>query len=166
MVTCFPLTDGTDTVPSEPPSTPSFRAHTLFSPALPPPKPGSPRDPHRGGRFHRPDPAYAQPSARYLKLIADGADEHALPAEYKAYLHGIRPYTITTQGQRLGRFVFLATWAPFVMLLFALQRVYQDERGKSPRWLVSLGHELFANVWRSYDGFFKPLFGDGRADGA
>ncbi|KAL8791293.1 MAG: hypothetical protein Q9195_005982 [Heterodermia aff. obscurata] len=92
LVDCHPLPASTPSVPLHPHSTP-FKAHTLFSPTTTAP----------GGRISRPDPGYAQPSARYLKLITDGADEHGLPEEYKAYLHALQPYTITTNKQRLGR---------------------------------------------------------------
>lgn len=154
LIACHALSSADATVPSHPTSAP-FKAHTLFAPAVPPDQP------QRGGRFQRPDPAYAQPSARYLKLITDGADEHALPQEYKDYLRGIRPYRITTQRQRLGQFIFGMVWLPFVMLVFSLQRQYQDERGRSPKWLRTLMGALFTAVWFSYDDFFKGLFGDG-----
>jgi len=157
LVSCHPLSSNVE-VP-EIPTTASFKAHTLFAPAILPP--GSGKPPKVGGRFQRPDPSYAQASSRYLKLITDGADEHDLPQEYKDYLHGIRPYTITTQGQRLGQFVFLTFWAPFIFFLFALQRRYQDNKGRAPKWLAALSNALFTSVWTSYDNFFMPLFGDG-----
>ena len=157
VVTCHALPDGVHTVPTNPTEETAFRAHTLFTPPLPPPKPGRPVL----GPVHRPDPSYAQPSARYLKLISDGADEHSLPGEYKDFIHSLRPYTVTTQGQRLGQFILLAMWGPFIQLVFAMSRLYQDENGRSPRWLVILGNAIFNNMWLSYDSFFKPLFGDG-----
>lgn len=159
LVLCHPLPNA-DTVPDVP-ATPPFKAHTLLSPALPNPKPSDPPPKIPGGRFQRPDPSYAQPSARYLELIKTGADELALPQEYKDYLHGIRPFTITTTGQRLGQFMFLLTWTPFILLLFALGRVYQDSKGRAPKWLQQLSAAIFTSVWRSYDRIFKPVFGDG-----
>jgi hypothetical protein len=161
LVSCYPLSDGDDVVPEHPDSLGKpFKAHTLFSPPTPHPKPDKPKHVHNG-RSQRPDPSYAQPSARYLKLLRDGADEHALPAEYKDYVKDIRPYTMTSQAQRLGQFVFLGLWAPFIVLLISLQRTYQDKNGRSPKWLIGLSNGLFTNMWRSYDGFFRPIFGDG-----
>ena len=58
IVDCYELPPNVDTVPNTPTSQP-FKAHTLFSPALPPDAP-----PKKGGRFTRPDPDYAQASAR------------------------------------------------------------------------------------------------------
>jgi hypothetical protein len=88
IVPCFPLPAGIKIVDPTPSGAP-FDVHTLLSPSS-------------TGRNQRPDPSYAQASARYLKLITDGAEEHELPSEYKAYLYNIRPYTITTVRQKIG----------------------------------------------------------------
>lgn len=155
LVDCYDLPPSGDTVPAFPSSTP-FKAHTLYSPFVPP---GS----HSGkcGRFSRPDPAYAQPSARYLKLITDGADEHALPSEYKQYLHGIRSYTMTTTRQRLGAWIFGLIWVPLIRGGFALSSVFSDEDGKAPGWVVAVTGALLKGMWASYDLFFVKAFGDG-----
>ncbi|KAF2280767.1 uncharacterized protein EI97DRAFT_8054 [Westerdykella ornata] len=147
LVSCYPLPHG-ETVP-ELPSTKSFKAHTLFAPAA-----------VKGGLI-RPDPSYAQPSARYLKLIWDGANELDLPAEYQRYLHDIRPYTVTTKKQTVGKVSFMAIWMPFVIMIFGLQRLFKDKRGRSPKWLAAIYGGIFRVMWQSYDGVFKPIFGDG-----
>lgn len=162
LVPCHPLPTTSSGAPDpgvpvpDTPTTPPFVAHTLFSPRVADGEP--PKD---GGRFQRPDPGYAQPSARYLKLITDGAAEHSLPLEYQRYLASLQPYTITSNKQRLGQFIFLSLWGPFVFFVFALQKLFSDEKGKSPAWLVALTGALFKGVWASYDGYFKGLFGDG-----
>ena len=156
LVDCHVLPPGTVEVPSHPTTKP-FKAHTLFSPISLPDEP----PPADGGRFARPDPDYAQASARYLKLITDGADEHGIPSEYKEYLHSLQPYTITTNRQRLGRFIFTMLWYPIIMAVFGLGRMFQGKDGKSPKWLVQLTGAMFRGIWASYDGFFKGLFGDG-----
>ena len=140
------------TVPPAPATKP-FLAHTLLAPP---------------GRAARPDPAYAQPSPRYLRLVAAGAAEHALPAEYRAYVGGIRAYRPTRLGQRLGRAVFAAVWMPLLMVVLLLVRALQDGKGRAPRWVRRLSGAVFAAAWASYDGAFRPLFGDGErsvADG-
>ena len=152
LVTCYPLPTS-PTVPESPTTSP-FLAHTLFAPLSPPPS-------STGATFQRPDPSYAQPSARYLKLITDGALELGLPTEYQSYLANIRPYTITSRKQQLGEFIFLGIWLPFIALILALQTQYQDEKGRSPKWLMQLSAAIFNGVWVSYDGFFKDIFGDG-----
>lgn len=152
LVTCYPLPTS-PTVPESPTTSP-FLAHTLFAPLPPPP-------PSTEAIFQRPDPSYAQPSARYLKLITDGALELGLPTEYQSYLASLRPYTITLWKQKLGEFIFLGIWLPFIALILALQAQYQDEKGRSPKWLVQLSAAIFNGVWVSYDGFFKNIFGDG-----
>lgn len=155
LVDCHELLDNEDTVPEFPTSHP-FKAHTLYSPILPPNDP-----PEKGGRFSRPDPAYAQPSVRYLNLITDGAHEHALPREYKDYLHQLRPYTMTTQRQRLGGWIFSIIWLPLITAAFGLNSVFGDDSGKAPAWLVAVVGAIFRGMWTSYDGVFFRLFGDG-----
>lgn len=176
IVDCYPLDAGATTVPLEPTSTP-IKGHTLFAPAIPLPKPPNPPPyTEKAGysvtdhdkdlqttqdRYTRPDPAYAQPSARYLKLITDGAREHSLPHEYQEYIAQIRPYTMTSQKQRVGQFVFASIWVPIVMFLFAISRKFADKDGRLPPWLAAVLGSVFKNAWRSYDQWFKPLFGDG-----
>ncbi|KAF2499327.1 hypothetical protein BU16DRAFT_503401 [Lophium mytilinum] len=156
VVACHPLAPSTPCVPTSP-STPPFRAHTLFAPA---PDPDS-AERDDGDRLFRPDPSYAQPSARYLKLITDGAVERGLPGEYLEYLQGIRTYTITRKRQEVGRAVFLNVWMPILAFMFVLQERFKDEKGRSPRWVVGMFAVVFNGVWRSYDGVFRPVFGDG-----
>ncbi|KAL1595797.1 hypothetical protein SLS60_009486 [Paraconiothyrium brasiliense] len=143
LVDCYPLASG-DTVP-EKPTTQRFVAHTLFAPA----------------ENARPDPSYAQPSARYLDLITTGAAELCLPHEYQHYLNEIRTYTITSKRQKMGKMLFVSIWWPFLQLLFALNAQFQDDKGRSPPWLAQLAGLLFLGMWRSYDGAFKKAFGDG-----
>lgn len=176
IVDCHPLDAGATTVPMEPTNTP-IKGHTLFAPAIPVPQPPNPppyvekavdsftdheKDlyPTRD-RYTRPDPAYAQPSARYLKLITDGAKEHNLPHEYQEYIDQIRPYTITSQKLRVGQFIFASIWLPIIMLVFAVSRKFADKNGQLPPWLAAILGSVFMNLWRSYDQWFRPLFGDG-----
>jgi hypothetical protein len=154
LVDCHVLPPA-DTVPDSPTSKP-FKAHTLFAPAQ-----DKDSQERTTERLVRPDPSYAQPSARYLKLITDGAAECSLPSEYQEYLHGIRPYTITSKKQEMGKNVFLAIWMPFIVFVFALARKLQDKNGRSPAWVAKLSSMVFAGMWMSYDAVFKPMFGDG-----
>lgn len=156
LVQCYELPQNEDTVPEHPASE-LFKAHTLYSPVFPPGE----KPPQKGGRSSRPDPDYAQPSARYLKLIHDGADEHGLPEEYKTYLHQLRPYTVTTQKQKLGRAIFMMVWLPFITTIFGLNKRFADEDGKAPPWLVAITGAIFKGMWLSYDLFFHKVFGDG-----
>jgi hypothetical protein len=153
LIDCHVLSSA-DTVPTTPTNTP-FKAHTLFAPTV------QPDEVNASGRISRPDPSYAQPSARYLKLITDGAAECELPAEYQEYLHNIRPYTITTKKQALGKALFVGIWMPFILMVFALSRRLQDNKGRSPKWLARLTALIFVGMWLCYDGVFKKTFGDG-----
>ncbi|RAR01823.1 adenosine deaminase [Stemphylium lycopersici] len=137
LVDCYVLPP-TDTVPSTPSWKP-FKAHTLFAPLV-----DKDNQLRTTDRVVRPDPEYAQPSARYLKLITDGAAECNLPAEYQEYLGDIRTYTITSKKQEIGKAIFLAIWMPFILLIFTLSRKLQDKRGRSPAWLAKLSAMVFA----------------------
>ncbi|KAI0447355.1 hypothetical protein F4803DRAFT_499276 [Xylaria telfairii] len=186
LTPCFELPPALH-VPEKPPfpELPKpFLAHTLYAPSLPnlpgddDPKnpPGKDdgddgdddKDPRRQPWFrrlflpvHRPDPDYAQASARYLKLIRDGAREHALPDDYQAYLGRLEPYTMTTARQRVGRVLFMVAALPFLLLMFGLGRLLADDVGRTPRWLGAATTACMNLLWVVYDGFFKPLFGDG-----
>ncbi|EXJ79065.1 hypothetical protein A1O3_08566 [Capronia epimyces CBS 606.96] len=145
LVDCFALSgDPAKDVPSMPSGQP-FKAHTLFAPAT----------------MSRPDRSYAQPSPRYLRLITDGAAEHGLPLEYQAFLHQIRPYRATTTKQKLGGYIFLSVWSPFFLFLFGGAQIFLGPDGRYPKWLITFLAAMFTACWASYDGFFKPMFGDG-----
>lgn len=150
LVDCYPLTS--DPIVPDFPTNQSFKAHTLFA-----------GEPATGNSYRgRPDPTYAQPSARYLKLITDGGREHELPEEYQTYLESLHPYTITTMSQKIGRTLFMGTFGPFMAAMFALMNALQDKKtGRIPVWLAMLMARIFWAVWFSYDNFFKKVFGDG-----
>ena len=147
VVPCYPLAADLDCTPDEPEGE-SVLAHTLLCP----------RD---GERQVRPDPAYAQPSHRYLKLLKDGAEEHGLPTDYMAYLASIRGFTVTLLRQKIGRVLFLGMWAPCIMSIVGLSKALADEEGRSPKWLAKATGVIWATMWRSYDMGFKQIYGDG-----
>ncbi|RAH67057.1 uncharacterized protein BO66DRAFT_413854 [Aspergillus aculeatinus CBS 121060] len=155
----------TDPVPEHPGTVP-FQAHTLLSPgaaaaAAAAAAATATATPPTISKSTRPNPFYAQPSARYLGLIRAGAAEHNLPRAYRAYLAGIRPYRITTRRQRVGQVAFLAAWGPVVMGLIGLGRALAGPDGRHPGWLVRAQDAVFGAMWRSYDSFFVRVFGDG-----
>lgn len=147
LVDCFVLDDDPDVeVPMKPTGT-AFKAHTLYA--------------HTGERL-RPNPDYAQPSPRYLKLITDGADEHNLPTEYRKFLANIRTYHATTTQQSLGSFVYLAVWGPIFAFVFGVApKIFLRKDGTYPDWFKRLTAAIFVACWASYDQFFFALFGDG-----
>lgn len=190
MVPCLPIPPrmGVPEKPGWPPELPKmFLAHTLYAPRLPggTPGKGDGEDGEDGGGdddgkwkiplpawlrrwaarlvtpVRRPEQDYAQPSARYLKLIRDGAREHELPDEYQAYLAELKPYSITRPLQAVGLVLFLLLFGlPFLFAGLG-GRVFADERGRVPRWLAVYMAVLINVVWMTYDGVFKPVFGDG-----
>ncbi|KAJ6179722.1 hypothetical protein N7519_010183 [Penicillium mononematosum] len=177
VIDCHPFHQSYD--PSDPvpdyPTTPAFKARTLLSPAADDARFES--QSQKGDALlasgpqlswwyticlhFRPDPHYAQPSARYLGLIKAGAAEHDLPVSYREYLAQIKTYHITTTRQKIGKVIFLAMWAPLLILTLMLSRVFAGPDGRMPPWLVALANIVFSCVWNSYDCFFAPVFGDG-----
>ncbi|KAI9813001.1 MAG: hypothetical protein M1832_006438 [Thelocarpon impressellum] len=158
MVTCHPLTNP-GPVPWTPATMP-FRAHTLYAPAN-----VAAQDLEKAvaatRRLQRPDPSYAQASARYLKLLTDGAEEHGLPDEYRAYLRDIRPYKATTVRQGIGKGLFIASWGPLMMLVFGSKKLFSDKQGRSPDWVNAATGAFFTVMWACYDWVWKGPFGDG-----
>ncbi|KAL6817283.1 hypothetical protein J3E69DRAFT_345087 [Trichoderma sp. SZMC 28015] len=167
MVPCLPMPADVG-VPEKPfppvPTLPKpFLARTLYAPYIP----LEPDSDKRSWwtRFvigpHRPKPDYAQPSARYLKLLQDGAREHDLPLAYQDYLASMQPYTATTLRQKIGQNLFLVFWAPMLLWFFGITTFLADERGKIPRWAANTVSGLFGVMWYSYDKLFIFIFGDG-----
>jgi hypothetical protein len=143
-----------------------FSARTLFAPYLPTSElPKDPRERKWWYKFitppHRPSQDYAQASARYLKLIRDGAREHELPTEYQQYLQSLEAYTITTWRQKLGNLLFISFLLPLVMALFTIGRLFADKDGNLPPVLMVATTAFFNISWRIYDMIMKPVFGDG-----
>lgn len=170
-----------------------FLAHTLYAPRIPGGDDDDNDDDNDGidghgdddddddwkSRLHRrlaklalpvrrPDPTYAQPSARYLQLIRDGAAEHGLPGDYRRYLEEtVRPYARTTWRQEAGRVLFLALWVPVLMVVLGLSWLLRSGEdggaggGNVPRWLSVLMVVVMNLMWMSYDTVFHPVFGDG-----
>ncbi|KAM0139411.1 hypothetical protein ACHAP3_003181 [Botrytis cinerea] len=149
IVDCFVLPKGSKTVDPNPSSLP-FKAYTLLCPLN-----------GDANRIARPDPNYAQPSARYLKLITDGAEEHGLPQEYIDYLHDIRSYTVTTFRQKTAQVIIMTFILPVILALFGLGKIFADKNGKLPDWLANAMLTLFRYVWMVYDRVLKNRFGDG-----
>lgn len=160
LVTCYELPPYCSSVPDSSDTIltlPSLKAHTLYCPTFPR---GHPALSHNG-RVSRPDPNYAQASARYLNLIITGADEHALPQEYIDYLRNIRPYTLTSRRQKLGRLVFMGILLPAIVPAFYLNSLLADKRGETPWWLRMALRGVLGLSWRSHDWVFRYVFGDG-----
>ena len=186
LVPCLALPEPRVGVPERPPAPPEiprpFLVHTLFAPRLPVEGPGGgdgtetaatwrlaagrrPDLPPWARRLlrpsRRPDPEYAQPSARYLTLLRDGAREHELPADYQAYLGALAAYEPAGTRQKWGLALMMLLWAPLLLLLLGTSRLLADRQGRVPLWVVVGMAVVFNLMWMSYDYLFKPLFGDG-----
>ncbi|KAM7217213.1 putative gliotoxin biosynthesis protein [Rhypophila decipiens] len=106
---------------------------------------------------------YAQPSARYLSLLVTGAFEHDLPQDYQKYLASLQPYTITTFGQGIAKYLVLIFLVPVMFfIMFIGQKFFTDPKtGNLPLWF-GLVMNLFGNLtWGGYGLLGKKLWGDG-----
>lgn len=167
LVPCVPIPPKMS-IPEKPPIPElprPFFARTLYAPFIP--TPDLPDDPRKKKWWYRfllgpqRDPDYSQASARYLKLITDGAEEHDLPDDYQAWLKSLQPYTITHWRQRIGSLFFTFGWGFFFLILIVLSKKLADNNGRLPKWLAISMTVLFNLIWMSYDHIFKPLCGDG-----
>lgn len=156
------------TIPEKPPIPEiprPFLARTLYAPFIP--DSDLPDDPRKKKWWYRfllgpqRDPEYAQASARYLKLITDGAKEHDLPDDYQDWLNSLQPYKITSPRQQIGALILLSTWGVLFLSIITMSRYLADKDGKLPKWLAALLTITFNLIWMTYDFVFKPLFGDG-----
>jgi hypothetical protein len=154
---CFPFPGDGDYNPNDPtpniPEGTAFMAHTLLSPPKSAYRPNS--------HLVRPDPSYAQPSARYLKLITDGAEELNFPYDYRAYLASIRPYKATTSGQKVGEKIALYILIPLLQIFIALGQLFADDEGIIPVWLKAIFNAMREFMWMVYDVVGVKMLGDG-----
>ncbi|QGA17263.1 hypothetical protein EYB26_004933 [Talaromyces marneffei] len=154
---CFPFPGDMDYNPNDPtphiPAGKPFMAHTLLSPPKSSFRPNS--------HLIRPDPSYAQPSARYLKLITDGAEELNFPYDYRAYLASIRPYKATTSGQKVGEKIALYILIPLFQVFIALGQLLADDNGIIPGWLARVFNVMRELMWMVYDVVVVKVLGDG-----
>ncbi|KAL4929192.1 uncharacterized protein BDV17DRAFT_262049 [Aspergillus undulatus] len=156
VVTSYPFPENynpADPIPEQPATQP-VKAHTLLSPA-------AIKDLMQPSSHAKSSPRRAQPSARYLGLIKTGAEEHNLPLVYREYLSQIQPYRRTTMRQKIGMFVFLVTWAPFLLAVLAIQKIFARPDGRSPEWAGRFSDFVKVGMWSSYDYVFSRAFGDG-----
>jgi len=50
---------------------------------------------------------------------------------------------------------------PILLAVIGLGKLFADDEGRSPAWLVGVMTVVFGAIWGSYDLVFKGLFGDG-----
>lgn len=167
VVPCIPLPPQA-AIPEKPPIPELPKpvlARTLYCPYVPQGNPDQPDERSFWRKLFarpgRPDPDYAQASARYLKLITDGAREHNLPDAYQEYLQSLQPYTITSPRQKIGRILLIGLAGPLVLGAMGISRLLADKDGKYPPVMGAVMNLLFNLVWVAHDWVLKPIFGDG-----
>jgi hypothetical protein len=100
------------------------------------------------------------PSARYIKIIRNGAAEHQFPSSYRQYLDNISHYAISSWKTEIGRILFLMTWLPIVVVVMTLTG-QKSKNGAIPKWLQRLQQLVFSGMWGVHDKVFSKIFGPG-----
>ncbi|KAJ2488686.1 hypothetical protein IWW37_004590 [Coemansia sp. RSA 2050] len=102
-----------------------------------------------------------RPSARYHKIVMDGAIEHGLSPSYIKRLEAVTPYAAKTPGQKVAKYVFLVIGLPLSLpfLIFAVAGLAFGI--KVPRPVSIYGELVKRAMWVLHDWIFAPLFGSG-----
>ena len=50
---------------------------------------------------------------------------------------------------------------PIILAMFAASNIFVDDKGRLPKWMITVKSAVFEGVWVSYDNFFKKFLGDG-----
>ncbi|KAI8632615.1 hypothetical protein F5Y19DRAFT_462502 [Xylariaceae sp. FL1651] len=111
----------------------------------------------------RPDP---RPSARYLKLITEGAAEAKYPEYYQQYLKSLFSYHPPTRVyRRFGAWIFLSLWVPIMALMEKLTkisiRLKGDKQGTAPDLVIWLVRTMMLLMWWHHDRIHAPIWGRG-----
>ncbi|OBT39502.1 hypothetical protein VE00_10400 [Pseudogymnoascus sp. WSF 3629] len=82
----------------------------------------------------------AAPSARYLDVLVQGAQELGLPVSYVEYLQSLPRFTKAAAGkEQLGAKSFIAFWMPLASHLMRWVKFHaDDENGRAPEWMGGL----------------------------
>ncbi|KAL3484360.1 hypothetical protein BJX62DRAFT_230304 [Aspergillus germanicus] len=108
------------------------------------------------------------PSARYMGLIIDGANEFSLPDSYKRYLESLPVYgPLRTYRSQVGAWSFLIVWRRAIRLLARLTNISTNEKGHCPRWLGSVIVGVYRCMWAWHDHVHSVMWtrGDGLSFG-
>ncbi|KAJ2101264.1 hypothetical protein IW146_009367 [Coemansia sp. RSA 922] len=102
-----------------------------------------------------------RPSARYHKIVMDGAVEHSLSPSYIKRLEAVTPYTAKTLGQRVAKYVFLAIGLPLALPVIVFSIAGLAFGIKVPRPVSVYGELVKRAMWALHDWIFAPLLGPG-----
>ncbi|KAL3432236.1 hypothetical protein BDV09DRAFT_197936 [Aspergillus tetrazonus] len=105
----------------------------------------------------------AAPSARYLKIIKEGAEEHGLPDEYCGYLGSLPCFVPDkTWLHWLGAVIFLCVGRRAVWILARIvRRAVSRNNGMCPAWYGFLILYAYTAMWLWHDYIHAPMFGRG-----
>ncbi|CAI7602458.1 unnamed protein product [Penicillium glandicola] len=102
------------------------------------------------------------PSARYMNLLLEGAEENYLPQFYVDYLRALPSYQKPEKPHSTwGQYIFDYGWRPFLRQVVRLKHFRVDEQGNCPEWIGRIIVFLYQSMWRYHDSLHTGLFGSG-----
>ncbi|KAM0713944.1 hypothetical protein Q7P37_010907 [Cladosporium fusiforme] len=108
----------------------------------------------------------AAPSARYRKLLIEGAEEHGLPIEYQAYLCNLPVFVPGSSCySRLGALLFLWVGRRIVGVMARWVKRAMDVNGQCPRWYRTVIWLAYSAMWLWHDWVHAIAFGRGDGGG-
>ncbi|EMD58408.1 hypothetical protein COCSADRAFT_103921 [Bipolaris sorokiniana ND90Pr] len=104
----------------------------------------------------------SSPSARYMKLLTDGAADAKLPEEYCNYLHNIPKYEQPKDmRRRIGAMLFLAFWHPVMLLVERMTMASLGPDGNAPAGVGQVVRFVVYIMWAWHDCVHAPIWGRG-----
>lgn len=126
---------------------------------------------HPRRRCAPPQGRQAQPSLRYLTLIREGAEEHGLSPEYRAWLASLEHYQAVRLGQRCGAWLFGGVAFVSIFPVWGALRLVRRATGmqsasddRLARWTGRYTAAVFALVHRLHE-LLRPVLGCGVTTG-
>ncbi|KAG2386795.1 hypothetical protein C9374_001830 [Naegleria lovaniensis] len=110
-----------------------------------------------------PDINDANPSARYLKILRDGAKEYGVAKEWQDHLnHTLQEYKSAGTVKTVGKFSFVLVILPLFIIPIIMMILSHVFKVQSPYFVTRLFKHLGSVVWWVHDTIWSKLFGSGK----
>ena len=101
------------------------------------------------------------PSASYLSLLRQGAEQHRLQADYCEHLGNLQTYEADTWGKQMGAKVMRTFFAPLLsMMVHDIDPAVQSHQ-RLFLAVCSTGNAIIDSVWLLHDWLLAPILGSG-----
>lgn len=104
----------------------------------------------------------ALPSARYLGLLIDGAEEHDLPESYREYLGRLPCYKKNVSNfEEFGASLLLGFWMPVLSWMMRRIKATASQSGRTQHGMGPLVWFMFNLMWWYHDVVHCRIWGRG-----